>query len=215
MTIAVLGSDGRSGKIFVQKALDSGYRVKAGVYSSDPALLQSNDNLEIIRCDATSRAQVQALINGADVIVSLIGHSKNSPANMQTEATKTIIESMSSCSIKRFISLTGSGARMPGDKITFMDRLFSVGIKIIDSKRVSDGVNHLKILQQSNLDWTVLRVVKLSNRKPKNFKLTENGPGKTFVSRHEVAQAILKLIEDESYIKKAPIISTAQRDESY
>lgn len=212
MTIAVIGADGRSGRIFVQKALKSGHKVIAGIYNNY-ANLEENENLEVMRCDATSRAQVQSLIKEADVIVSLIGHTKNSPPNMQTSATQTIVDSMQSCSVKRFISLTGSGVRMPGDKVTLMDKFFSTTIKLFDRKRVIDGINHLTVLQRSNLDWTVIRVIKLQNTKPRRFSLTENGPGKTFVSRYEVAEAILEIINNNTFIRKCPIITNDQRVE--
>jgi hypothetical protein len=60
---------------------------------------------------------------------------------------------------------------------------------------------------RSGLDWTIIRVLKLQNIRTKPFELLENGPTKLFVSREEVAQAVLQVIEDKSFIQQAPIIS--------
>lgn len=109
--------------------------------------------------------------------------------------------------VSRLVSLTGTGVRMPGDHITMIDRLISGGVAKIDPDRVHDGQNHAEALIASAADWTILRVMKLVNSKPHPFSLTENGPGKLIVSRYEVANAILQILTQNAYIRKAPVIS--------
>lgn len=52
-----------------------------------------------------------------------------------------------------------------------------------------------------------MRVLKLQNIRPKSYVLTENGPTKLVVSRAEVAQAICEVLTQNSFIKKAPMLS--------
>lgn len=211
MIIAVLGANGRSGKIFVEHALNHGHKVVAGVYGEND--LTSHENLTIKDCDATSKIQVQELLTGVDAVVSLIGHGKKSPPRMQTNATQAILEAMSYYGLSRLISLTGTGVRMPGDKITLLDRFSVLFIRLFAKNRLLDGIEHAKLLQKSDLNWTILRVIKLQNIRPQRFSLKEHGPGKSIVSRYEVAQAILELLQNNSFIRKSPIISTYQRNE--
>lgn len=82
-----------------------------------------------------------------------------------------------------------------------------MGIAVIDPARIQDGKNHVAFLKQTSLDWTVVRVLKLQNTKPKPFKLKQHGPAKTIVSRHEVAQAVLEVLEQGTFVRQAPIIS--------
>ena len=56
----------------------------------------------------------------------------------------------------RLISLTGTGVRFPGDKITLIDRILNLSISIIDPKRIKDGKNHVTLLKNSDLDWYVM-----------------------------------------------------------
>lgn len=203
MKIAVLGANGRSGKVFVEKALSQGNEVFAGVYKNNN--LTPNPNLKILICNATNKKDITNLVKNADVVVSLIGHVKNSPKDTQTIAIKNIIDSISPKT--RVISLTGTGVRVTGDKISFIDRVLNFSIKIIDPDRIKDGVNHLKELRTSNVDFTVIRVLKLTNSKPQKFSFSEGGPAKIFVSRHEVAEGILRAIDSSIYNKKTPIIS--------
>ncbi len=204
MKIAVIAANGKSGRAFVYAALDAGHEITAGTHHSNP--FPNTKNLVCIPCDATNKDDVHRLLAQQDAVVSFIGHTKNSPADVQTKATATILSCMQEIGIKRFVSLTGTGVRFPGDIIPIIDRILNATIKQIDPARISDGVTHAKLLQSSDLNWTLLRVLKLTNQKPKDFTLKNHGPGKLFVSRAEVAQAALEVLENNTYIKEAPII---------
>lgn len=208
MKLAVIAANGRSGKAFVEKALSAGHFVRAGVYRSND--LPKHPNLTVVECDATDQQAVLNLINGQDAVVSFIGHVKNSPAFVQTDATKTVIAAMNTSGLKRIVSLTGTGVRFPGDKVGFVDWFLNTGVAFVDPARIKDGKEHVAELQQSGLDWTIIRVLKLENIKASPFTLTENGPTKWVVSREDVASATLQVLEQNSFIQQAPIISRAK-----
>lgn len=205
MKIAVIAANGRSGQTFVEKALQSGHEIRGGILGK--SFLPDHPNLITLTCDATNQEEVKTLIHDCDAVVTLIGHVKGSAPDVQTKAIKTIISAMESEKISRLVSLTGTGVRFPGDKVTLTDRFLNLGVRLVDPSRVSDGKKHVNELQKSNLGWTIIRVLKLQNTEPKPFALNENGPPKTIVSREEVASAILQVLENQSFIKKSPIIS--------
>lgn len=207
MKIAVIAANGKSGQAFVHAALAAGHIVVAGVHRSNPFTDQVN--LTVKTCDATDIVSVSELIEGCDSVVNLIGHVKGSPATVQTDATKIIVTSMEQRQMKRYIGLTGTAVRMPGDRITFIDRIMNAAITIIDPKRIKDGQNHISVLQAGQLDWTVVRVLKLTNGKPGSYYISDNGPVKTFTSRKEVAQIIVTLLENESHIRQLPIVASS------
>jgi putative NADH-flavin reductase len=205
MKIAVVGSNGRSGQAFVREALEQGHTVRAGVLGSTQGLPE-HPNLTVVPCNATDSKEVTALIAGQDAVVSLIGHVKGSAADVQTAAMQVITAAMQAAGIRRIVSLTGTGVRFAGDRIPLMDRILNLAVTLIDPARVKDGRNHLEVLRQSNLDWTVIRVLKLQNVDAKPYILREHGPTKLYVSRDDVAQAIVQVLDDKSFIQKAPII---------
>lgn len=207
MKISVIAANGRTGQEFVQAALRSGHQVRAGIHTCSS--LKATPGLSIMECDATQEREVTALIQGQDAVVSFIGHVRLSPADVQTNATKVIVSAMAKLNQKRFVSVTGTGVRFPKDKITLTDRLLNLSIGIIDPKRVADGINHTAVLAHSDLDWTIIRVLKLTNGQMQQFSLRSNGPTKPFVSRQEVAQAVLQVLEQHTFIGMAPIISQA------
>lgn len=208
MNIAVIAANGRSGKAFVEQALAEGHTVKAGVYRTNT--LPSHPALMVVECDANNETDVLNLVEGQDAVVSFIGHIKNSPVHVQTDMVRVVSKAMATKGIKRFVSLTGTGVRFPGDKITLIDRFLNLAISIIDPKRIQDGKDHVALLQTTALDWTVIRVLKLSNTKPKAYTLRLHGPAKLLVSRQDVANAALEVITKRDYIKEAPIIGRSQ-----
>lgn len=205
MKIAILAADSRTGKYLIDKLLERGHEINAGIYSVKD--LPDRENLTYVRCDASNSEQVRHLIRGNDAVVSLIGHTKDSPPDIQTTAIKNLINALKVENIDRVISLTGTGVRFKGDKIPFYDRLLNLAVSIVDPNRVQDGINHAEVLKSSNLDWTIVRVLKLQNTKPSKFILKEYGPTKLYVSREDVAGAIVEVLENESFIQKAPILS--------
>ena len=209
MKIAVIAANGRTGKEFVKYALSQGHTIRAGIHRHNT--LSSHPNLLILPCDVNDIAHIERLIAGCDAVVSLIGHVNGSQADIQTRGIHNIIAVMKKHRMRRILSLTGSGVRFKFDRITPMDRILNLSISILDPQRVKDGNNHAEVLKSTDLDWTILRVLKLQNTRPNLFQLTENGPTKTFVSRKEVAHALLQILELGTFNHRAPMISYISR----
>jgi hypothetical protein len=128
---------------------------------------------------------------------------------MQTKGIENIIKAMKNSSVTRIISLTGTGVRFEGDKLSLFDRVGNIIIKLIDRERIIDGIKHAEVLKNSELSWTILRVLKLSQKDEwdNKYKLTENGPAENMTSRKKVARILVDLVDSGDYIKKAPVVS--------
>jgi putative NADH-flavin reductase len=205
MKIAVLAANGRSGRAFVKYALEKGHSIRSGVRGA--SRLPEHPNLVTIECDATNPKQLRTLFSGQEAVVSLIGHTKHSAPNVQTLATEATIQVMQELGLQRIVSLTGTGVRFPKDQIPLIDRFLNLAVGVIDPNRVKDGSDHVALLQKSNLEWTVLRVLKLENVPSSQFSLTEHGPTKLVVNREDVAAAILSILTEQRFIRRAPIMS--------
>ena len=206
MKIAVIAAQGKSGQAFVHAALNAGHVVRAGVRGRAP--FDAHERLELVECDALDSSQVTKLIKGSDAVVSLIGHVKGSSSNLQTVATQNAIEAMQTMGIKRFVSLTGTGARAKGDTPSRVDKILNMLVEKVDPHRIADGKAHVEILQASKLHWTVLRVLKLTRGKAHKYSLTMHGPAKLLTPRKEVAQAILQVLSSDEYIRTQPVITS-------
>ena len=77
---------------------------------------------------------------------------------------RVLVETMKQQSITRLVSLTGTGVRFPGDKITLIDRILNLSISIIDQRELKTSKDHVRFATNC-LDWTIIRVLKLQNVK--------------------------------------------------
>ena len=75
MKILVLGATGRTGRLFIHKALEEGHSVTAYVRNPDKALtlLGTHPNLTITPGDLNDTERLTAASAGQDVMVSILG----------------------------------------------------------------------------------------------------------------------------------------------
>jgi len=205
-TICIFGADGRTGKLVVEEALKRGHRVQGFVYKNNHNFPKE---VLILEGNVIEQNDVLQAVSGCDAIISVLGHIKGSDPLMQTKGIRNIVNAMQKSSITRIISLTGTGVRQPGDKPSLIDRILNLGIRLTDPERIKDGIEHAKILQNSNLDWTILRVLKLgnSNREPKNIHLTPGGPAELLTSRKKAAKILVSLTESNDFNHQMPVSS--------
>jgi len=203
--ITVIGANGKTGQQFIQLALSKNYQIEAIIHRHNS--LSPKQNLQISSCDTTNKDQLSKAINHhTDAIISFIGHVRGSTNDVQTKTIANLIEIMQAKKIKRLLSLTGTGVRFDQDQITLIDKILNTSIQLIDPSRIQDGITHVNLIKESDLDWTIIRVLKLTNFNSTNYKLKLHGPAKTLVSRKTVALAALSLIEKDNYRQQAPII---------
>lgn len=208
MKICIFGADGRTGIEVLQYANSKGYEIVVFAYNEN-SLTSVGNEIKITKGDVLDYNQVLLACKNVDAVISTLGHVQGSDPRMQTRGIRNIVRAMKESNTQRIISLTGTGVRIPGHVPSFVDKVLNFIIKIIDTDRIEDGVEHARVLQDSGLDWTIVRVLKLSNNKKstEKYTLTTGGPAEQQTSRKKVAQVMVDLIEDKSYIGKMPVIS--------
>jgi hypothetical protein len=82
-------------------------------------------------------------------------------------------------------------------------------VGMVDPERINDGVEHINVLRASDLDWTVVKVLKLgkSNKEITEYKLTAGGPAELLSSRKKAARVLVDLVNNKEYVGKLPVIS--------
>ncbi len=207
MKIAVFGADGQTGVEVVAYATAKHIEVVAFVYNARPNTFPTT--VEVKRGDVLIYDDVYNAIKGVDAVVSVLGHIAGSDPLMQTKGMTNIVKAMEQLGVKRLLSLTGTGARVAGDTPSLADRLLNLLVKLVDPVRINDAVEHVKVLQQSHLSWTVVRLLKLTNsqRNVESYTLTPGGPAELYTSRKKAAKVLVDLINDTTYVQKLPVIS--------
>ena len=208
MKIVLFGANGRVGRLVLEELLARGHEVRAFVHGD---IDTQHPKLEIVTGDIYQINKIIEAIEGMDVIMSTLGSWGTKKKDILSTAMATIIPAMKANGQTRIISLTGTAAHLPHEMagpLAIFDRML---LKRIDKKILADGENHLKLLAESDLDWTVLRSPIMNNKgDAAKYKLTKRFtlPFAT-VNRKSVALAMVDIAEQNTWSQKAPCIHRA------
>jgi putative NADH-flavin reductase len=207
--IALFGGSGQTGQEFLSKALAAGHPVKALVRT--PAkMTQSSSLLEVIPGDVLHPADVARTIEGTEVVVSLFGHVKGSPEWLQTNGTRHIVEAMKKHNLTRIISLSGGGLPFPAkDQPKFPDKMIRFIMKVAVPKVLNDAIAHAKVLEESGLDWVIVRGPRLTNE-PEQGEYRVGWVGvnaSTKIARADLADFLLKEVQQSKFVHQMPFVS--------
>ncbi len=207
--IALFGASGHTGRQFLEQALGQGYTVQALVRTPSK-ITHSSAALHIIQGDVLNPADVEKATKGCDIVVSLFGHVKGSPKWLQTDGTRNIVHAMKKQGIQRIISLSGGGLRYPEkDEPKFADKLIKGIMTLVVPQILKDAEKHYELLRESGLQWVIVRGPRLTNEPAKGeYRVGWVGVNaSTSIGRADLADFILKLVEDEKYDRQMPFVS--------
>lgn len=193
--VVVFGAAGRVGSLVTVYALGNGHKVTAFVHRRHN--LPRHPNLTIVQGDVYNLADVVKALRGANVVVSTLSSWGTKRKDVLSNAMANIIPVMKKRKISRIISLTGAEARASGDKLGIIHRFAHMGIGIVGGKVLHDGERHIMLLEQSGLNWTVLRSP-IMRPGSQRYCLSSVRPRPwASVGRQAVARAIVDQIENE------------------
>jgi putative NADH-flavin reductase len=208
MKLAIFGASGRTGIPLVEQALKAGHEVTAFV--RDPAKLPvQHERLRAVQGDVQDAARVEEAVKGQDAVLMVLGHTKSSSKDVLTKATENVLAAMKKHGVKRIINLTGAGVADPADQPKLFNRVMSVLLKLMAGDLLADSERQGNLIKQSGLDWIIVRVPVL-NEGPHtgNIKVGYVGQGTgTRISRADVADWMLRQIDSNTYLGRAPMIS--------
>lgn len=206
MKIAIFGSTGKTGIELVKQALEHGHEVTVMV--RDPKRLPTfAKEIRVFTGDFTNLDVVKSTIEGQDVVICTLGSRelyKN--IGLITFGTRVIIEAMQEVGVKRLVVMSSMGIGESWHNLPlFTKALFKL---FMPAAREDHEAQELAV-KSSGLDWTIIRPSGLTN--DPNVTSYEYGeqfkPKTSRISRANVANLILKVIESNSHMREAITIS--------
>ena len=208
--ILVIGASSGIGLETVAQGLANGHRIRAMARSAGTIAIQ-NHQLEKFSGDALKARDVASALEDMDVVVQTLGIPLNSrmlfgPVFLFSEATRILLQEMETAGVKRLLCVTGFGA---GDSRSSVGCLQSVPFRLVLGRAYDDKSEQERLITNSALDWTIARPGILTNG-PLTGRyrvLTEpvtwrNG----IISRADVADFLIKQIDDDNHIRKAAVL---------
>lgn len=203
--IALFGATGGTGRQIVAQALEAGHTVQALV--RDPVRLPvQHPHLHLITGNVLDPDAVERTITGADAVIVSLGNTANNPDWIVSEGTKVIVAAMHKWGVRRLIVISSLGV---GDSRDQVPTFFKVLMKTALKKPMEDKERQEQIVAASGLDWTIVRPGGLTNG-PRTGRYRA-GLDRTIVagqiSRADVAEFVLRQLDDMTYLHKAPAIT--------
>lgn len=205
MNLLIFGATGETGRELVNQALAQGNAATAFV--RDPGKLDiKHPNLKVIEGDVTDTATVERAVQGQDVVFSTLGSRSLKKNPTLTKGVDTIVRAMEKQGVQRFVYQSSLGVGNSREHLDFLVRY--IIIPLVLRNAIADHTAKEKIVQQSSLDWVIVRPAGLTNGlHTDNYRHGESIHYGAKISRADVADFMLKQATDTTYLHKAPGIS--------
>ena len=211
-TILIIGASRGIGLKTLELALKAGHRVRALARSAD-RIPVTDANLEKISGDALDPAAVRSALAGVDTVIQTLGVAPSpemlfKPTRLFSAATRVLVAAMQETGVKRLICLTGFGT---GDSRNHGSFLYNAAFHLFLSRVYDDKDVQERIVQESSLDWVIVRPVILTNGPltgTYRVLVDRRDWGCGFISRADVADFLVKQIGDDTCLHKTPVLTS-------
>ena len=205
--VAVIGGTGKAGKYIVKNLLTQGFSIK--VLLRHPEKFQINNPLiEIVQGDARDLLAIRQLLKDCQALISAVGQPAGEPS-VFSQVTRNIIQVMHEYKISRYLLITGLNVDTPFDQKGPKTKFGTDWMKANYPLTTADKQVEYETLVESDIDWTLVRLPMIEQTDAINEVEVdlEDCPGDQ-ISATDLALFLIRQLTDQTYIKKAPFISS-------
>lgn len=208
MKIVIFGASGGTGIKIVERALAAGHIVRAFVRSPSKMNIQQA-NLMVFQGDVMDAAAVEKAVSGQEAVISALGPTRPAMPGMMEAAAKNIVAAMKKHGVRRLVSTTGAGVRQPQDQPKLIDHLISALLHLMARAVVLDSAANVKVIQASDLDWTVVRFPRLADGPHTgNYRVGYvSKDSSSQLARADAAEFVVKELAGKQWLRKLPLVS--------
>lgn len=216
MKLTVFGATGGTGKLIVERALGAGHDVLA--YARSPEkLVARHDRLQVVKGELSDAAAIESAVQDADAVICVLTprvwrESKDLPL---ASGTQNILAAMQKNNVRRLIFGWGPNIVRPhGRWNVFFTTMFALFSFLPPTRTfMEESMKVGQAIRNSDRDWTTVCVVTPNDKAGSGqVKLrTVKGEGTTGgagISRADVAEFMLKQVEDRTYVRQELLIGS-------
>lgn len=160
-TLTIFGINGRTGREIARIAIGEGWKVRG--FARPKSQVQNNiDNLQIVRASYSDLDRIENTIADTEAVCCVIGPRPPYTEVFCAAATAVIIEAMNRTGCRRLICQTGAMIGSAPNRSTpmqWMARAFAIRRPEV----ARDRVEQERIVESSDLDWTIVKPPRLTN----------------------------------------------------
>lgn len=197
-TVAVFGATGQVGSHFVQKAIEQGYSLQVLVRDQNKFAHSGNPNVKVFVGSATNRMNVEEVVHGADVVVSLLGNVGD--ATIMYEAHNAILDSAKKQETRpRCVMISSIGFGGTSWLIKQLLRYKFIGKAGCDDYEKADK----RVREEKVVPFVLVRPTALTDKDGKGtyktFKKPKGGAFLKPIPRADVAKFFLDAVEETKW----------------
>ena len=199
MKVIVFGATGKTGQHLLRAALAQGHKVTAFGRSveridiDDPAL-------ETHKGDVFDAESVAAAVAGQDAVIVCLGPIGLKDKTTLSTGTAAVIDAMSRHDVQRLVVMSAAGVGESWKQIPRSSRLL---FRTMLRNVFKDHEAQEAIVEQSGLDWTIVRAAVLKDDPAIGNYTASNTGANTRVTRADVATALVDQLDDPTYSRAA------------
>jgi putative NADH-flavin reductase len=206
MRFLVLGATGRTGVLFVKKALDQRHQVSALVRRAGTNV---DPRAQIVSGDVTDAAVIAKAARGHDAIISTLGvKSARKTPTLITDTVRAVIESAKTSGVDRFVIVSAFGV---GDSLAKSSFLVGPLFRTVLRKTYADKAASEVLLRASDLKWTLEYPGALNDRGSTRYtevvlEDVTKLPIFPSTSRSHVADFVLRSAVEGTFIRQTVVV---------
>jgi len=201
--IAVIGATGSAGKEVVRLALSLNYKVT--VVARNPARIQPENNLTIVKGDVMDIESLKDAFTNIDVVISCFGPANGRKSgNIMSVGTSNLVQACEESGVGHFIFMSGI-LQTDGSELTLLNRFGIRFIRLFYKEVYNDKIIAEATIQTSSLNWIIVRAVGLTKSKPTgkykagiSIRVSPFNP----MSFSDLALCLLDAIENAAWTRK-------------
>jgi putative NADH-flavin reductase len=204
--LAILGATGGIGGHVLDWAVRAGHPVHA--LARDPQALPATAGLTVTPGDALDETAVAEVIDGADAVVSALGPRGAKAPGLLAGAASTTVRAMQKTGARRLVCVSAAGAYITGDPN--MSWLVKAILPRVLAKQFADTRQMEDVIRASDLDWTLVRPARLTNRPGTGqYRVSPDypPPGGGKIARADVAHLIAGVLTEDGWPRAAPALA--------
>ncbi|MEK3761273.1 NAD(P)H-binding protein [Paenibacillus sp. FSL P4-0338] len=211
MNITIFGASGAIGQLVTRLALDHGDFVKAYVRNSHKISLK-HPNLSFVQGELSNATTIEQAVAKSDVVISTLGPASDMSRKLKgtpiADGHELMIRAMKKHNKTRLITLATPALQSDDDKKNMSTILPGVMAKVFLPNGYAEMKKMEGIIKQSNLDWTVVRIINPNvKHKGQSYDYSfGDQSAKLSVSRENVANIMYAATRDNHMIRKMPIV---------
>ncbi|WP_327004857.1 NAD(P)H-binding protein [Dactylosporangium sp. NBC_01737] len=199
MKVTVFGATGGIGRQLIEQGLRLGHEMTA-VVRRDVGI----PGATVVRATLDDAAALEQAVAGRDAVLTALGHRRGGPPTVQADGARAAVAAMRATGVRRIVSVDAAGRVADRGDSLLMRVVAKPLVQLALKASFEDLAEAERVLRASGLDWTLISPPRLTDggHRPYRTVVDRNVRGGRTLSRADVADAMLKSLNDDAHIHR-------------